>query len=592
MITGEGIDVVIHSTHEAGYKIGGIGAVLDGLLSAKSYLKNVRRSILIGPFDSRDAVGMERLQSPRNALITHYSSLTSVTGADPVSTKLREIEQRYRVRIIYGRRRFGQAQHELILVDPSEADLGRVNDFKYRLWERFGLHSDRYESNYEYDYYIRAAEPQYLALEAVLGTDIQRPHKVMMAHEFMGVPLCLAGELHHPQSFCRVYYAHEVPPVRPVVEGHPGHDTMFYNVMHLAQKEHLPFPQIFGDQSSFFKHALLEMAGEFAAIFAVGDLVVEELRFLGARFATKTIDLVYNGILTPQMSLSDKLQSAEKLRHYARNLLSMQPDYVFTHVARLVQSKGLWRDLRVMEHLDSLLAAQGSSAVLFVLATALPSGRHSEDILRMEAEYGWPVVHHEGHPDLVGAEVPFYHSVNTFNEQAKATKIVFVNQFGWDREHCGLHMPEDMSFVDIRMGSDLEFGQSIYEPFGIAQVEPLPYGALCLVSSACGCVGFATRASSERSSNVIVADYISLPPHLTSHSWREALMIGKETRDLVERYRSREAAELAARLLPKSDKQREELIQRGYSLAQGMSWEVVVGEYLLPALVRALHAAG
>ena len=41
-------------------------------------------------------------------------------------------------------------------------------------------------------------------------------------------------------------------------------------------------------------------------------------------------------------------------------------------------------------------------------------------------------------------------------------------------------MPADMEFLDIRRGSDLEFGQSIYEPFGIAQVEPLTYGAISL----------------------------------------------------------------------------------------------------------------
>jgi hypothetical protein len=27
-------------------------------------------------------------------------------------------------------------------------------------------------------------------------------------------------------------------------------------------------------------------------------------------------------------------------------------------------------------------------------------------------------------------------------------------------------MPADMEFMDIRKGSDVEFGQSIYEPFG------------------------------------------------------------------------------------------------------------------------------
>jgi hypothetical protein len=73
-------------------------------------------------------------------------------------------------------------------------------------------------------------------------------------------------------------------------------------------------------------------------------------------------------------------------------------------------------------------------------------------------------------------------------------------------------------------------------------------------------------------------------------TWREALTIGQETRDLVERLRSREAAEQAASLLPKSDEARSELMRRGSSLAQGMSWEVVVREYLLPALARALYA--
>jgi len=590
MLTGQGIDIIVHSTHEAGYKIGGIGAVLDGLLSTRTYLRNVRRSLLVGPFDSRDAAGMERLQAPRNGFTIHYSSLAGITGGDAVSERLSEIERSYGVRLIYGRRIFGQAEHEVILVGPSEANQWHINDLKYRLWERFRLQSDRYEQNYEYDLYLRCAEPQYLALEAILGADLDRPRKVAMAHEFMGVPLCLVAELHRPGCFCRVYYAHEVPTVRPVVEESPGHDTMFYNALRLAQREFVSFPQVFGDRGSFFKHALLEMAGDFAGLFAVGDLVVEELRFLGGRFATKTIDLVYNGIPAPQVTPEQKLESLERLRRYARSLLSLQPDYVFTHVTRLVPSKGLWRDLCVLEHLDPLLAEQGKTAVLFVLASAVGSGRRGEDVMLMEADYGWPVTHRDGYPDLVGAEAPFYRAATRFNDHARAARVVFVNQFGWDRERCGLRMPREMSFTDLRIGSDMEFGQSIYEPFGIAQVEPLPYGALCLVSSACGCVGFARRASAERSSNVIVADYISLPAQLAVRTWREALTIGQETRDLVERLRSREAAEQVASLLPKSDEARSELMRRGSSLAQGMSWEVVVREYLLPALARALYA--
>ena len=592
MLAGEGVDVVIHSTHEAGLKIGGIGAVLDGLLSAKAYLRNVRRTILTGPFDSQDSTTMERLRSPRNALTVLYSSLDGVSAEEAPSEELRQIERQYRVHILYGKRRFDRAEHEVILVDPAEADLKHVNGLKHRLWERFGLQSDRYEHSYEYEYYVRAAEPQYLALEAVLGSDVNRGRKVVMAHEFMGVPLCLVAELFRPRAFCRVYYAHEVPPVRPVIEEHPGHDTMFYNVLRLAQSEFLTFPQVFGDQSSFFKYALLEAAGDFAAMFAVGDLVVEELRFLGSRFATKTIDLVYNGIPTPQASPAEKLQSLGRLRTYADNLLDLHPDYVFTHVARLVPSKGLWRDLRVLEELDPLLASREATAVLFILATAPPSGRRSEDILRMEEEYGWPVSHREGHPDLVGPEVSLYHAIEQFNARARAVRVVFVNQFGWDQERCGRRMPSDMSFADLRVGSDLEFGQSIYEPFGIAQFEPLPYGALCVVSSSCGCVGFAKRTGIDMGSNVIVADYISLPPQLQVSSWREAFQIGQETRDVVERYRASEAALAIDAALPRSDDQRAHLMQRGHRLASRMSWEVVVSEYMLPALARALHTTG
>ena len=44
--------------------------------------------------------------------------------------------------------------------------------------------------------------------------------------------------------------------------------------------------------------------------------------------------------------------SRNKLRQYCKNLLKYEPDYVFTHVTRLVPSKGLWRDLRVLEHLE------------------------------------------------------------------------------------------------------------------------------------------------------------------------------------------------------------------------------------------------
>ncbi|MCB0110451.1 MAG: hypothetical protein KDE53_31235, partial [Caldilineaceae bacterium] len=138
---------------------------------------------------------------------------------------------------------------------------------------------------------------------------------------------------------------------------------------------------------------------------------------------------------------------------------------------------------------------------------------------------------------------------------------------------------------------DLEFGQSIYEPFGIAQVEPLSFGALCCVSNVCGCVGFATRAagSLEELPNLVVADYTSLPYGQWLGSPHDAMRIDRGMRDWIEGTNSDAAAATIFAQLPNSDEAYEALLQRGQAVAQKMSWEVVTNEYLLPGLRRAMR---
>jgi len=60
-ITQYQFDLVVHATHEAGLKVGGIGAVLDGLLGQPAYNQAVRRTILAGPVDAWNGLEMERL---------------------------------------------------------------------------------------------------------------------------------------------------------------------------------------------------------------------------------------------------------------------------------------------------------------------------------------------------------------------------------------------------------------------------------------------------------------------------------------------------------------------------------------------------
>src|SRR5437764_9293594 len=226
------------------------------------------------------------------------------------------------------------------------------------------------------------------------------------------------------------------------------------------------------------------------------------------------------------------MASRQKLRSYCNSLLKFEPDYVFTHVTRLVLSKGLWRDLRVLEHMERLLRARNETAVLFALTTEVPS-RRGDDIRRMEQNYRWPVVHREGLPDLSHGEALYYQGVQEFNAQSRNVKVVFINQFGFERHLCGNRMPADVEFMDIRKGSDAEFGQSIYEPFGIAQVEPISFGGICVFSECCGCAGFVNHATGGKPTpNVIVADYTDLP----SKGLRpdQLLAIGQRERDELE----------------------------------------------------------
>jgi hypothetical protein len=292
-----------------------------------------------------------------------------------------------------------------------------------------------------------------------------------------------------------------------------------------------------------------------------------------------------------EIELAERQESKGKLQTYCENLLGYRPDYVLTHVTRLVISKGMWRDINVLEHFDRLLAQEGKTAVLFMLSTSLPAGRSTEDILRWEMQYGWPVAHRADNGDLMWHEVPLYHAIEAYNARSKAVKIVFVNQYGWSQERCGIKMPADMGFHDIRRGTDLEFGQSIYEPFGISQVEPLAYGALSVVTNICGCVDFVARAVHEAGlpdfTNLLQADYTSLFNGLQVYTPWDALAINQEVRDRLERANSHTVALAIRATLPTTPSQVATLLARGQRVSRAMSWEVVVRDLFLPALRRA-----
>ena len=581
---------VVHVTHEAIQKIGGIGAVLQGLLTSPLYLEQIHRNILVGPFWPTDTAGEQRL-GPHGEVL--YSSLDHLYRS-PLASRFREIEQQFGVGIVYGRRKFVEkatgtvSTPEVLLIDVSRFDEAKIGEFKYELWKRFGIESSKYENVWDYEQYVRLGPPAVAALHA-LGVAGSSDPCVILSHEYMGVPTCLAAIMEGEKSnFRTIFHAHEAATMRRIVEGHPGHDTMFYNVMRAAMAQGLYVEDVFGSQSGFYKHSLIKATRFFDAVFAVGDYTLKEMRFLGPDFVHVDSQLAYNGVPHWHMGLQDKMASREKLRRYCNNLLGYEPDYVFSHVTRLVPSKGLWRDLRVLEHLEPILRKRNESAILFTLSTEVP-GRRPEDIRRMEQHYHWPVVHREGLPDLSNGEAVYYQGVQEFNARSRNIKIVFVNQFGWEPRLCGVRMPPGMEFMDIRKGSDAEFGQSIYEPFGIAQVEPISFGGICVFTNICGCAGFVDKAAGgQPTPNVIVADYTVLPKKDLRPE--QLLGIGQPQRDEIEHAEAERIATELINRLPRTPQEFDQFIARGYELASKMSWDVVARDYVLPGIMRAARA--
>jgi hypothetical protein len=575
---------LVHVTHEAVDKIGGIGAVLQGFFTSRAYCNAVGRSILVGPLFSVEGPVTERLGHEGEVL---YSSIDGFVNSGYAST-FRNIEHYYNAGIVYGRKNFVddkteiKSSVEVLLIDVRQIEKGIINEFKKNLYEEFAIESHLHEQLWDYEQYVRLAPPAIAALKAI---GAGHESTTIISHEFMGMPTALAAIL-DPCDFKTVFYAHEVATMRRLVENYPGHDTMFYNAMEQAHENNLYVNDVFGDQNDFFKHPLVEASKYCNTICAVGDYTAKELLFLAPQFENANINIVYNGIPAYKINLAEKLESKEKLRQYSYNLLGYKPDFIFTHVTRLVRSKGLWRDLRVLEHMDEEFRTQNKTGIMFLLSTEVHQ-RRSSDIFNMESSYNWPVAHREGMPDLSGGEAGFYTAIQQFNAKSRNIKVVFINQFGFEQRLCGSRMPEDMEFMDIRKGSDVEFGLSIYEPFGIAQLECLTFGGICAITNVCGCAGFVRNVTkSVDVKNVLVVDYTNLD-HSGFANIDDPLQIDRDIRDQIEDNISDKVAMQICSRLKRNESEMEEMIDIGYNLAAHMSWDVVLEDYLLPSLQKA-----
>ncbi|MCC7147499.1 MAG: hypothetical protein IT443_13740 [Phycisphaeraceae bacterium] len=578
---------IAHVTHEAVDHLGGIGTVLEGLITSPVYQQQVRRSILVGPTNARWGSDPElRLGSEGRVL---YSSADSIDRGG-LAYRFRPIEWAFGIDVVYGTRQFHSrhegrsGEAEVLLIDVMRMSPPRLAVFKHRLWQAFGIDSTRYEGSWDYEEYMRLAEPAFYALLALLA-DHEKPC-VLISHEFMGMPTALQATLEGREHFRTVFHAHECATARRLVEDHAGHDVMFYNVLRQAAAQDLYVEDVFGTLDSIPRHALVNKAYLCDGIIAVGDKTRDEMAFLSRDFHNKPIDLVYNGVPAMKVDLQEKLRSRRMLLEYSKALLGHEPDVLMTHVTRPVISKGLWRDLKVCHNLDGLLGKDGKTAVLYIL-TSGGGVRRMEEVMEMERSYGWPRNHRYGFPDLVGPEVDLFRDVDAFNKHHHQVQVVLVNQFGWSRERIGRHLPEAMTVADLRRATDVEFGMAVYEPFGISPLEPLGSGAVCVITNVCGCEGFVNHVAGPKGTpNVLSADFTQLSKPRTIDQLKA---MTRTERDALE---TEVATDLAKRLMaaiPRDDKNRETLLNAGQALVARMGWDQVIEEGFVPLLQRVIQ---
>ncbi|MHC4075510.1 MAG: hypothetical protein ACYSRR_01190 [Planctomycetota bacterium] len=569
--------IAVHITHETIKKIGGIGAVLSGICNSQIYKDSYDKTVLYGPLFDLPADAFSHLEQSGRPLFSSHEHY----DAGDYTRALDQITRKYNVDIVYGERKLvsefdvtAYTTVEVINVGINLINPNEITNYKYNLWKNFDIESDQYRNDWDYEQYLRIAVPYLDILENLYGSDADYYH---FAHEYMGIPSALSV-LMQQKKHTTVFVAHEVTTARALVENHPGHDITFYNILNKADT-HKTLEQVFGRQKHNPRNELVKRAVYLDHIFAVGDHVKAEYRFLVPQVNPEKIKLVYNGVSAYPQTFEKKMQAHTHIEQYIEALFNFKPDAIFTHVSRLVRSKAIWRDIELLYSFDKIFDAQNLKGAYILLSTLIGTPRAANYVFKMEREYGWPVLHRSGWPDLIGREEDIYDQMQIFNAKSKAIKAVFINQFGFGRSQCGKRVPAEAEFQDLRMASDAELGLSIYEPFGIAQIETIPFGGVAVLSSCCGAACLLKKIFKDASIKPFyILDYIAAGNKLSYNSLKN-LTIAQ--RNQMEKKVASQHAKRIFDILPLTEEARKQYCLNARKYASHISWQTAAKNYLL-----------
>lgn len=566
----------IHITHEAARKIGGIGAVLAGLCTTQVYQNYYHRTFFYGPLFDDQPHTPDRLGE--NAKIL-YSSLDNIK-ASLYDRNFDEICDKFNIHLVYGQKEIFDEIHpnnrvtvDIILLGIKNIRKDLLDIFKFMLWEKFHFNCQLYEQDWDFEQYLRIALPIRNIMNIFFNTSDQLDY---YSHEYMGVCTCLNILNKKTAQEKVLFYAHEVSTARVITEGISGHDISFYNIIDNDLAHKICLEERFGSQKHNSRNELIKCASLFDKILAVGDWVKLEYEYVNPQVNPEIIQVCYNGIPVRRIDFEHKLASREKIKQYCERLLNFTPDIIMTHVSRLVISKSFWRDISMLEELDKYFTENHIKGFYIILASLIGPGRSGSEIQSMESEYGWPVLHKENWPDLVGYENDVYWSLNYFNAKSQSIKGVFINQYGFEKERLGNRFPDNCDFSDLRIASDLEFGMSIYEPFGIAQIETVPYGGIAVMSRACGSSFLLEKGWQDKKTIPFhIIDFANTGK--AEYDWKN---LTAEQRSALEKQIIKKEAKNVFKKLAKDDEERKKLFTICNANTSYLEWEAIAGKVI------------
>lgn len=555
---------VVHITHEAMALRGGLGAVIRALVTTDAYRAFTHRTVLVQPLDAGSAAEAEQLAA--TGAVRPLDAVEAATGA----------------RVFHGRTWLrrpdgAEAEVEVVLCDARRASAAARAEGAEAL-ARVGVDLARFAETADFELWVCSAGPAIAALRAIGALD-DGGGCLVLGHDYMGVPGAVCARKAGGRGVRAALYAHEVFTCRYATEVHPGLDVTFRNAFRRARETGLSLSDVFGPTGGLLRHQILRAAARLDGVIAVSETTGDELRWLEPEFAAVPIRAVWNGIAPPAIDAAEREAARDRLRRFAAALVGFTPDVVLSHVARLVRSKALWRDVLVLHALDEHLAATDRRAVLFLQATDMADRAPAE--IEAMAAYGWPAVHRLGAPDLSDEEAAVYHAFEKANASLRRARCVLVNQFRWERERLGPRCPEDMPPDGLHAGTDVEFAQSVYEPFGLSPLEAMVHGALCVISTGSGCLERLDGAP-----GVIVADYAGRGADLPLPA---LVRLDRRARTEIERaVATTVAAEIAGRLPPTMEA-RAEQFAAARAFGATLTPERAARNAIIPALASLLR---